>query len=88
MPVFEYGRDAGQSVTGGFVYRGERVPDLAGTYVFGDYGSGTIWGLRPAGDSWEDFVLAETGFSISSFGEDEDGELYVVDFGGTVYAIE
>jgi glucose/arabinose dehydrogenase len=88
MPVFEYGRDLGQSVTGGFVYRGDRVPDLAGTYVFGDYGSGTIWGLRPAGQGWEDFVLAETDLVISSFGEDERGELYVVDFRGTVYAIE
>jgi hypothetical protein len=70
------------------VYRGERVPELAGTYVFGDFVSGTIWGLRPSGEGWDDFVLAETDLRISSFGEDEDGELYVVDFGGTVYAVE
>jgi glucose/arabinose dehydrogenase len=88
MPAFEYGHDVGQSVTGGFVYRGERIPELAGTYVFGDFVSGTIWGLWPSGEGWEDLVLAETGLTISSFGEDEEGEVYVVDFGGTVYAIE
>ncbi len=89
MPVIEYGRGAGQSTTGGYVYRGAAYEAMWGTYLYGDFGSGDLWGLRRAADGTiENRLLLETGFSLVSFGQDDDGELYVVDFGGgTVYRV-
>jgi hypothetical protein len=87
MPVVEYDHSAGNSVTGGYVYRGAASPALAGVYVYGDFGSGRIWGLRPAGGAYENTELADTDLMISSFGEDDEGELYVVDFGGAIYRL-
>ncbi|MGH6899542.1 MAG: PQQ-dependent sugar dehydrogenase [Geminicoccaceae bacterium] len=84
-PRTEYGHGRGRcSVTGGYFYRGREVPALKGTYVFGDYCSGEIFGLRKR----ERSVLLDTDLSISSFGEDAAGELYVVDHGGAIYRIE
>ena len=81
LPVYEYSQAQGCSVTGGYVYRGRALPDLAGTYVFADYCAGTIWGLaRDAAGDWTRTTLLETNFPISSFGEDEAGELYVLDY--------
>jgi glucose/arabinose dehydrogenase len=83
LPVAVYGHDAGCAVTGGFVYRGSRWPALAGAYLFSDSCSGTIWGLDAARlRLGPPAVLLETGRSISSFGEDAAGELYVTDLGG------
>lgn len=84
-PVFEYRHGAdGCSITGGYVYRGKRFPTLVGSYVVGDYCSGRLWTIkREAGR----FVWARAGelkARISSFGEDEDGELWVADYGGGV----
>lgn len=88
MPVLEYDRDAGKSVTGGYVYRGELIEELKDTYVYGDFVDGRIWGLTRMPDgSLSDRLLAETPYRISSFGEDDSGELYVVDFAGAVYRI-
>jgi glucose/arabinose dehydrogenase len=88
MPIAEYGRDQGCSVTGGHVYRGTRIPPLAGAYLFGDYCSGRIWALREGPDSrWGTTLLLESGLSISSFGEDQDGDVYVVDHRGRIYQI-
>jgi glucose/arabinose dehydrogenase len=92
LPVFAYGRDQGIVITGGYVYRGTRFPLLGGTYVFGDYGSGTIW-AAPASDAArgrvDPVVMLESGLSLSSFGEDEAGELYATDLaGGGVYRVE
>jgi glucose/arabinose dehydrogenase len=85
FPVAEYAtRQEGCSVTGCYVYRGRRVPALFGIYVFGDFCSGRIWGLKRAGKSWKMARLLDTEARISSFGEDEEGELYVVDYGGRV----
>lgn len=87
-PVFEYDRTEGKSVTGGYVYRGSAIPWLAGTYVYGDFVDGRIWGLTRAADGGvENRLLAQTHFQISSFGEDDDGELYVVDYAGGIYRI-
>jgi glucose/arabinose dehydrogenase len=85
-PIFEYGRSTGgRSVTGGFVYRGSEYTDMQGIYFFGDYNGGIIWGLRPANGDWENELLLQSGFLISSFGEDEAGNLYVLDYlGGRV----
>jgi glucose/arabinose dehydrogenase len=80
-PITEYGRALGASVTGGYVYRGMAVTDLAGTYVFGDFISGRIFGV-PA-TSLQGTVaeeLLDTAHNISSFAEDPDGELYLLDF--------
>ena len=87
-PVAEYGRDQGYSVIGGVVYRGEQLPELKGIYLYGDYGSGNIWGLYPDYDgSWQNRLLFQTGSSITSFGEDESGELYYVAQGGGLYQL-
>src|SRR5680860_1744760 len=83
FPVAEYGHDEGQSITGGFVYRGDAIPGLRGVYVFGDFVAGTVSGLFPeAGGGFARRVLASTDLGIVSFGEGADGELYVVDFFG------
>lgn len=90
LPLIDYGRDQGNSVTGGYVYFGNQVPDLYGMFVYGDYGSGRIWGLRYDGDTVQGpYVLVESsGLNISSFGQDESGEVYVLDiFAGGVYVL-
>ena len=82
LPVAEYGHDRGCSITGGYVYRGVGVPGLAGTYLYADYCAGTIWGLEAAAGKPAPRVLLDSGLSVASFGEDEAGELYVVDLAG------
>jgi glucose/arabinose dehydrogenase len=78
-PIGEYGHEQGCSVTGGYVYRGTAFASLQGLYFFGDYCSGTIWSLqRDASGAWEQRELLASDLSISSFGEDEAGELYVI----------
>jgi glucose/arabinose dehydrogenase len=79
-PILTYGRDEGIAVTGGYVYRGASVPGLCGTYLYGDYGSGRIWGLRQAGGRVTvQRELLRTAHAISSFGQGPDGEVYVLD---------
>jgi glucose/arabinose dehydrogenase len=86
-PVAEYGRDGGCSVTGGHLYRGTRIPSLVGAYLYGDYCTGKIWGLRREGEQWVNRLLAESGRMISSFGEDEAGEIYVADHRGGIFRL-
>lgn len=88
LPVVEYDHSAGDcSVIGGYVYRGSN-PSLRGTYLYGDFCSGRIWGLRRNGSAWENRLLLDSALLISTFGEDEAGELYVADYGtGTLYRI-
>lgn len=81
-PVAEYARTEGISVTGGYVYRGTAIPGLQGTYVYGDFGSGRVWGLRRTGEGYASEVLLDTGLAIASFAESNQGELYVLDYGG------
>jgi len=88
LPIAGYGRDEGISVTGGYVYRGEAVPELQGKYIFGDFGSGTIWTLTDRSGKWDRAVLVKKAIAISSFGEDERRNLYVVDFAGGIYRLE
>jgi glucose/arabinose dehydrogenase len=91
LPVYEYTHADGCSVTGGVVYRGCRMPDLAGTYFFGDYCSGFVRSFRFAGGQATD-VRSWTGLrginSPVSFGLDAEGEVYVVDLDGEVYRLE
>ncbi len=89
-PITEYGHVGGNiSVTGGFVYRGAAIPNLQGFYVFGDFGSGRIWGVPATsvqGTAPEE--LDDTTLSISSFAEGADGELYVLNYGaGEIHQI-
>lgn len=87
-PVAEYGRDQGISITGGAVYRGQRYPELAGRYFFGDYVSGNLWSVSRDEDGGYPMRLERrTGRSIASFGEDEGGEVFVLSFDGGVYRI-
>jgi len=86
LPVTEYANTGGSAVTGGYVYRGPQTP-LVGTYLFGDFGSGKIWGLVPNGTAWTERELLDTPYNIASFGEDEYGELYLVDYAGGIYRI-
>ena len=74
LPIAAYGRDLGGTVIGGFVYHGSTIPNLANTYVFGDFLSGKIWGLQEnAAGTWQQTEVAATGKAISSFGQDESG---------------
>jgi glucose/arabinose dehydrogenase len=82
-PVVDYGRQYGMSVTGGYVYRGQRHPRLQGVYLYADYVSGRVWGLRQRDGKAiaNREVLAESSRRhVSSFGEGPDGELYVTTF--------
>src|SRR5690606_34625061 len=84
-PIFEYGRDQGVSITGGYVYRGQRIAALTGWYVYADYGSGTIWALKQQADGTvRNMTLIESGKQITSFGVDEQGEIYVVVHNGEI----
>jgi len=84
-PIAEYGHDQGCSVTGGVVYRGEQLLEWQGVYIFGDYCSGQVWGvIQVSDDNWISEPLFEGLGRISSFGEDEAGEVYLVDHQGRV----
>ncbi|MDJ0748902.1 MAG: PQQ-dependent sugar dehydrogenase [Woeseiaceae bacterium] len=89
-PVTEYGRSLGQSVTGGYVYRGATDSDLIGWYVFGDFVSGRIFAVpEDSTPTVTPEVLLDTPNSIVTFAEDVDGELYFADFNqGTIYRVE
>ncbi|MEQ8247772.1 MAG: PQQ-dependent sugar dehydrogenase [Alphaproteobacteria bacterium] len=87
-PVAQYGRDLGCSVTGGYVYRGQEMPDLRGTYLFADYCSGRFWGVRTSADGQrvvQEVLRAD--IQPASFGEGSDGTLFVMDLDGTIYKI-
>ena len=86
-PEVSYSHDFGTSVTGGYVYRGSAMPDLVGSYLFGDFGSGFIWIHQPDGEEPVTLGPFDTGINISSFGQDLDGELFVVGYDGTIYRL-
>lgn len=82
-PLAVYSHDLGCSITGGYVYRGRAFPELAGNYFFGDYCSGRVWAVAAGGPENQDPVrLLDSKLSISSFGEDDRGELFVTDLAG------
>ena len=89
LPVAEYDHSEGCSITGGIVYRGSEFKGMRGIYLYGDYCSGRIWGLRRSGGFWKNAPLLDTKMSISTFGEDEVGNIYVADYStGKIYKIE
>ncbi|MFC5407224.1 PQQ-dependent sugar dehydrogenase [Cohnella soli] len=88
-PIYVYDHEAGISVTGGYVYRGNELPrELVGAYLYADYGTGTMWALS-TGDEGRmvNRTLLETGENITSFGRDSNGELYVCTQGGKILKI-
>lgn len=88
LPVVEYDHSQGCSVTGGVVYRGQRFPRLNGTYFYGDYCSGRIWGLTLSPSPQQNVQLFDAPYPISTFGEDEAGEVYLTDYeAGAIYQI-
>jgi hypothetical protein len=88
LPVIEYDHGQGCSVTGGYRYRGPQVPSLPRFYVYGDFCEGTIWGARRnALGRWQSNELRDTDLLITSFGEDEAGNLYVAHFRGPIYRV-
>ena len=87
-PIAEYSHNQGQSVTGGYVYRGASLASLEGTYVFGDFVSGRIWGLfAPYSTTPDCRLLVDTDLNISSFAQDNDGEILVIAYSGELYRI-
>ena len=85
-PVLDYPRVEGKSVTGGLVYRGRRLPELVGAYLYADFISGNVWALRWDGKKvTANPKIARTSLLISAFGEDEAGEAYFTAFDGFVY---
>jgi glucose/arabinose dehydrogenase len=78
LPVFEYSHSQGISVTGGYVYRGQKFPKLQGYYFFADYGSGRIWAMKAdSSGAYQTVEALASGQTVSSFGEDEAGEVYI-----------
>jgi glucose/arabinose dehydrogenase len=87
LPVLEYGHDVGNAVIGGFVYHGSATPVLTGAYVYGDYGTGKIWALtlNSTGGAQTNTLLTDSALTISSFGLDSNGEIYICAFDGKIY---
>lgn len=81
LPIWEYGHDdlGGFSITGGFVYNGKSAPGLTGKYVYADYVVGKIWTLEYNNGKVNNSLLIDTDFLISTFGVDENNELYFAD---------
>ena len=90
LPVFEYPRSSGQSVTGGWVYRGEEIPDLRGAYVYGDFSTGNVWSFNYDGTTVSgQQLLGNLGrSSLVAFGEDQQGELFLCSFDGNIYTLD
>lgn len=82
LPIYEYTHAVGCSITGGYVYRGTAVPALAGKYLFGDFCAGTIWSLSESQSTFTVAQVFQPPFQLSSFGQDNNGELYVCAYAG------
>jgi glucose/arabinose dehydrogenase len=88
LPVLEYNHNLGCSVTGGYRYRGQLYPQLDGIYFYSDLCSGTIWGAIQDNGKWVSQDLLDSGLTVTTFGEDESGEIYVADYSaGALYQL-
>jgi hypothetical protein len=90
FPILTYGHGSGDcSITGGYVYRGPAGPAMVGGYLYGDFCTGKLWFARPIAGTpaWSSSVVIDTPHNISSFGEDEAGNVYLVAYGGSVFKI-
>ena len=89
LPVWEYLQPLGISITGGYVYYGSQTPSLNGAYVYGDYGKGQIWALWiDSAQAPHNYLVLPTTINISSFGLDQNQELYILDLGGKIYKLK
>jgi glucose/arabinose dehydrogenase len=81
LPIAEYDHSQGSAVIGGYVYKGSQIPALSNLYIFGDLSSGNVWSLRegPPG-TFTRALLLKVSFEVSSFGQDQAGEIYIVDY--------
>jgi putative heme-binding domain-containing protein len=87
-PVIEHSHSEAASITGGYVYHGKRFPELQRAYIYGDWETGKIWELLHDGKKVvRSREIADTPFKIVSFGEDRDGELYILDYNGTIHRL-
>jgi putative heme-binding domain-containing protein len=89
-PIFDLPHTMSASLTGGYVYRGKKYPELEGAYIFGDWETKRIWAARIDGDRLQSLTdLVEPTLRVVAFGQDRDGELFVVDYdAGTIHALE
>jgi glucose/arabinose dehydrogenase len=88
LPITDYVHPVGEAVVGGYVYRGSQFPQMHGVYFYGDDVTGKLWAIwQVSPGHWTSSLVATTSLAISSFGEDEGGELYAVDLNGGVYKI-
>lgn len=88
LPVWTYDHSLGYSITGGFVYRGSEHPELRGSYIYGDFGSGRVWALQYDGvNEAVNTELLDSSLNIASFGVDEDNELYLCAYNGRIYKL-
>ncbi len=88
LPILEYGHALGCSVTGGFRYRGSEIPGLYGVYLYGDYCTGRIWeAVQNGGGEWTSTEIQDTSYLISGWGEDNAGEMYLANHGGSVLKV-
>lgn len=89
LPVWEYRHPIGGSVTGGYVYYGDKFPGMKGAYIYGDFVSGSIWALRlDASGQVNNQLLLKSQLNIASFGLDGNNEIYVVDLDGKIYKFD
>jgi len=84
-PALEYDHDPLCAVTGGLVYRGRRLPQLRGAYIFGDFCTGTIWAALPEGTGFKVYTLADRAPQLTAFGQDGGGEIYLTTLTGRLY---
>jgi glucose/arabinose dehydrogenase len=87
-PIVEYGHDQGVCVTGGYVYRGDRLPGLRGKYLYGDFVAGHVWALDFDGAEARNHATGARVLALASFGEDAEGELYALSLDGKIYRFE
>jgi glucose/arabinose dehydrogenase len=88
QPVYSYGRELGVSITGGYLYRGDELPELAGWYVYADYGTGTVWALKEQDGEVRNKTLLQADMNITSFGTDASGEMYLCTIDGRVMRLK
>lgn len=89
MPIWTYDHSGdSRSITGGYVYRGSDNPRMHGMYLYGDFRSGRVWGLQSSNGQWVNQELLDTDFLVVGFGEDEAGNVYLMDFNGSVYRLD
>jgi len=89
-PIWDYVHPGGanRSITGGYVYRGSNIPTLVGKYIFADFVTGEVWALSDDTGDWDAELILDSGRPISTFGQDQDGEVFLVDYSGSIWRFD